>query len=331
MIVNELPIEQGNIHSFSSIICSYSSFVNVANYHNKNICEEFAFFKKNGLKIETNIDSITSLKNVTISTKFNDIVIAFLNDYGIDNKSVVFSDFTYFKEYICEQLRFSNPIIIRVNSNLLSYGPINLQNSNRNHTLVISDYNKETQEIFFYDFFIPTYPSKVFFGSMDINDFGEMTIKNGQYNIFKFDSIKLKNVFKAYKKCEFIVDLKNNINTYMENFNRMEVISDTICNLQSRFVKDDILKNSKELVHHIMYRSIVPSRILFRNVCKKYEWNDYYDEFEAIVLEWYKISLLLIKSSFVYTKENYHSVSTRMSSLLLKEKIVLNSMLKHIC
>ena len=330
MIVNTLPIEQGIIHSYSSIICSYSSFINVAQYYNNNICEEFAFLKKNGLKIETNIDNISSLKDIIISTRFNDIVIGFLDDYNIENKSIVFDNYMETKEYIYEQTKYLNPIIIRVNSNLLNYGPTNLQNSNRNHTLVISGFNKETKEIYFYDYFIPTYPSKIFYGSVNIDDFGRMAIKNDKFNIFYFDYLKIKEIFGTYKKSEFISDLKNNIDTYINNFEIMELIADTINNLLLKFSEEDIFKNSRELVHHIMYRSIIPSRILVRNVCKKYDWPALYNEFDTIALEWYKISLLLIKYSFIPSKENYNKISKRIFTLLEKEKSIINSM-RNLC
>ena len=330
MIVNALPTDQGIIRSYSSIICSYSSFINVAKYYNNNICEELVFFKRNGLKVETNIDTISSLKNIIISTKFNEIVIGFLNDYNIENKPIIFDNYLETKEYIYEQINHLNPIIIRVNSNLLNYGPTNLQNSNRNHTLVISGFNRETEEIYFYDYFIPTYPSKIFYGSMNIDDFGKMVVKNDKYNIFYFDYLKVQEIFGVYEKSEFMSDLKDNIDTYMNNFETMELIADTINNLLSKFSKEDILKNSRELVHHIMYRSIIPSRILLRNVCQKYEWSTFYNEFDTIALEWYTISLLLIKYSFIPLKENYNKISQKIFTLLEKEKSIISSM-RNLC
>jgi hypothetical protein len=285
-----------------------------------------AFLKRKGIKTETNIETISSLKDVIVSNRFNDIVIGFLDDYEIGNRPIAFDSFLEFKEYVYGQLNDLNPVIMRVNSNLLDYGPTNLQNSNRNHTLVVAGCSREMREIYFYDYFIPTYPPKTFYGSMNIDDFGEMTIKNGKFHVFHFDYLKLKESFGEYGREEFMSDLKNNIDAYMDNSGKMELLADTINNLLPRFSKEDILKNSRELVHHMMYRSIIPSRSLLKNICKKYNWLALYDGFDELALEWHKISLSLIKCSFAPTRENYGKISGRIFALLEKEKSIMGSM-----
>ena len=124
MIVNALPIDKGIIFSNSPISCSYSSFINVAKYYNNNICEELAFLKRNGLKTITNIETISSLENIVITNRFNQMIIEFLDDYNIENEFIAFNSYLEFTEYIDEQLNHLNPIIIMIPEDFAPVGVV---------------------------------------------------------------------------------------------------------------------------------------------------------------------------------------------------------------
>lgn len=330
MTVNSLPINQGIIHSYSSIICSYSSFINVANYYNENMCEELVYLKRKGLKIDTNMSVISSLKDIVISNKFEEIIYEFLDENNIANKDFLFDNSCEFLDYVHKQINNLNPVIIAINSSLINYSSINLQNSNRDHTLVICGFDKKTQKIYFYDYFIPSYPSKIFYGSMNVEDLKTIVNKNGKFEAWYFDYQKIKEIIGPYEKNEFMLDLKNNIDTYLDNLATIELIVDSIKNLPFLFSKEDIINNSQELTFQIMHRSIVPSRILFRNICKKYNWSIFYNDFDTLALEWYTIAFLLIKCSFTPSEEKYFKLSKRITAILEKEKNVMNSMRNYI-
>lgn len=319
MKINNLSLDQG-------VACYYSSFINVAKFHNENMMgEDYLFLSEEGMALQTNIDDIHSLKDVVISNNLNKLIKTFLEKYSIKNEYNQFSEFPLFLEYIFNEVHKSNPIIIMTNSDLLSHDQSYNYNKRRTHILVVHGFDVKMGILHFIDYFIPTFPAKIYNGCMSINALKSTALINDNlYYAFYFDIPKLKKNNFSYSTTDYIHDLKKCVDIYMSELSKMRGISFLVNNAMERFGENDIKNHLQEVVYNIMYNSIIPCRTILKNICNNNDWLDSRDKFDKIISEWYSISLALIKCGIVPKDIKFEKISEKINTLIDREKEVMS-------
>lgn len=312
MIIQDLPFSQG-------IGCFYSSFYIVAKYFNRNISSEYQFLKYNGMKLISNHKTIRSLKDLIIShSLFRKDIINYLNDNNIYNKLICFFSFEEFKNYAIECINRQKPVILTLNSKQLTHDAAFTNHINRLHTIIIYGYNQNG--FLFFDSFVPTFPSTTYSGEIAFDSFKRNIFYRELYSVFdysvedfllKIPSISEEELYSAYK---------SNIKIYLDNLEDLQSFAAFVKELNSAFTQKDIENNLKEVSFNITYRGIIPSRIIIRNLCERYNMTDCSQELEALINAWYRLSLLLIKYSYSPTVENLLKAGDKMNQLVQNEK-----------
>lgn len=320
MIIDKNPFEKG-------IACFYSSFVNTAKYFNNSFREETAFLRCNGMKFETNIDKISSLSEVVLTNRLNEIVPEFLNMFTIKNEYIVFSEYYELYNYVIENLDNEKPIIVKVNSKTLKHSPVYYENKSRNHTLILFGYDLDNQSFSFFDSFIPTFPAESTIGKINFCDLEKACIDN---KVFYFDCDSLKKYDFSLKVNDYFSFLSNNIDSYFTTLEKLMLVANYLNDLYDFFPEDDIKIHLSEISYNITFNGIIPSRAIIKNICHQDFLKDFYIEWQNIIAEWYSLSLLLVKYSFAINQIKLKKASEKMISIIETEKIIFGKIYKVI-
>lgn len=320
MIIDRIAFQQG-------IACFYSSFVNVAKYINNTFCEETAFLKCKGMKFETNIDKISSLSEVSLSNRLNEMVSEILDAFSINSRYIVFDKYIDLYNFIIENLDNKKPVIIKVDSKMLKHSPVYYENKSRNHTLIIFGYDLQNQSFSFFDSFIPTFPAESTKGVISFSELEKTCIYN---RAFYFDHDLFKNIDFSFKSGEFRLCIEDNINSYFTSLNRLMLVADYLNNLLAIFSEEDIKTHLSEISYNITFNGIIPSRYIMRDICEKSDLKDFYFEWQCIINEWYSLSLVLVKYSFAVNPAKLKKASDKMISIIETEKVLMRKIYKGI-
>ncbi|MDR2043348.1 MAG: hypothetical protein LBQ15_03095 [Clostridium sp.] len=322
-MIIEIPVSQG-------VACFYSAFINAAKCFNSAIDEEYVFLKSEGMRMTTNINDISSLQDISISHRLNEIVSSFLDSYGIENHYIDFNDYMNLQTFIYEEIGKGNPVILKVSSRSLKHDTTYHTNKDRSHTLVINGIDSEQKNLSFIDYFIPTFPAKSYAGEMSFNDLKNAAFtQDSPYRVFIFDYMGIKQNDWTYTADALRDDLEKNIEIFIACKSNMHLVIDVLKNILEKFTTKDINENLKELAFNIAYSGIIPCRAILKNLCEKHNWKDCYNELDGIIKEWYSVSLLLVKYSFLPSEVKFIKIAERIEILANREENIMKLMLEE--
>jgi len=235
------------------------------------------------------------------------------------------------------------PVTVKVDPGYLKYSPIYANGFGLTHYINILDYNVENDSVLLSDGFIPTFPPSVYHNWHDYKLIQEgRSLKNHFYIIFDISEFKKDKLLQNKIKENGCLKLRANLAGYLNGYEdgsfvygikALRQFAEDVP-LLLELLGDRFSEGMFKLNYSMKINGLLSGKILLYKAFKrlKHKMNSdmehiLTDELMEMVNEWNKISLLVVRSGVLRSKESLILLSDKIKAVVSKEERVYSKIL----
>lgn len=325
--------------------CLLACFHNVIKYYGIDVDESEIFILGEGLR--TKYTGITRIKsNVAISSHVNSSVLKFCSDYHIQQIFKQAINDSYSENDMIYYLSRNIPVTVKVDPGYLKYSPVYTKGYGLTHFINIVGYESKDDLVLVSDGYVPSSPPSTYHRWYSYSTIKESRrIKGNTFFAFSLDIGKVDS--STYKKIEDMtrMGIKKNLEDYLngvivgEEYYGIKAInkfSDDILHSMELFSND--FSEVMFRLNYVMkiYGLVTSKYLLFKAFKKLYQasGNSFADtlinDLAEMANEWNKISLLVVRTGILQSKDSLIALSNRIRKIALREEQAYNMILSMI-